>query len=279
MQNIVVGVDGSAVGRDALRWAVGVAVKSDAQIHAVNCFHDPYSEVTPENHDRLLAERESELAGRWTAIAHDAGVTLTTEVRPGDPRDVFARVTAADDVDLLVLGRTGAGGGPGFLHVGSVVEHVAHHLSVPLAVISPGASETIDRVVVGVDGSDASFAAVEWTADFAASVDASVIAVNVAEPFLEWTPADSPDNWRRDAERRINEWTAPLTDAGVTARAVAHRDLYPADGLLGVSATRHGDLLVVGTRGVGGFSGLRTGGVAIKILHRANLPLVLVPAE
>ncbi len=277
MRHIVVGVDGSVVGRDALRWAVGVAVRADAEVHAVNCFHDPYSEVTPENHDRLLAERERELAGSWTASAREVTSALTTEVRPGDPREVLARISATDDVDLLVLGRTGAGGGPGFLHLGSVVEHVAHHLSVPLAVISPGTPAEIERIVIGVDGSAASAAAVAWTADLASSLGASVIAVNVAEPFLEWTPADSPDNWRRDTERHIAEWTTPLTDAGIAVRAIAHRDLYPADGLLGVSATRHGDLLVVGTRGVGGFIGLRTGGVALKILHRANLPLVLVP--
>ena len=45
----------------------------------------------------------------------------------------------------------------------------------------------------------------------------------------------------------------------------------------GSSVSIHGDLLVVGARGLGGFSGLRIGGTAMGLLHRAELPLVVVP--
>jgi nucleotide-binding universal stress UspA family protein len=279
MKCLAVGVDGSGVGQNALRWATDLAVRIGAQVHAINCFHDPYSEVTPENHDRLLAERERELSDEWTTIARDAGLTVTTEVRQGDPRQVLGHMTDQDHADLLVLGRAGAGGGPGFLHLGSVVEHVAHHLSIPLAVIPPAASRVVERIAVGVDGSAGSRAAVLWTADLASALGATVVAVNVEEPYVEWTMPESPRNWRRDTEHRIAKWTAPLEAADVPVRSIAHRNLRPAYGLLEAATACHSDLLVIGERGLGGFTGMRIGGVALRVLHRADLPLAIIPGE
>lgn len=279
MRHVAVGVDGSSVAGNALLWAADVATKLDAELVAANCFGHPYAEVNPDDHERLLAEREHTLSEDWTAPASRIGAEVNAVVTEGDPRDALLSVAEVEAADLLVLGRTGAGGGPGFLHLGSVVEHAAHHASIPLAVIPPGWSEAGDRIVVGVDGSKESLAAVSWVAEIAPALDATVVAVHVAEPYLEWTPANSPDNWRRDVERHIERWTASLSESGVTVLPVAQRDLHPADGLLGVATARHGDMLVIGTRGVGGFAGLRAGGVALKVLHRASVPLVLVPGE
>ena len=279
MKHITVGVDGSGVARDALMWASSVAITLDAEVVAAHCFRHPYAEVNPEDHERLLAERQHTLSGDWTAPASHIGAKVRAVVTEGDPRDALLSIAEVETSDLLVLGRTGAGGGPGFLHLGSVVEHAAHHTSIPLAVIPPGSSEAGDRIVVGVDGSKESLAAVSWVTEIATALDATVIAVNVAESHLGRTPASSPDNWQRDVERNIEQWTAPLSGAGVTVLSVAQRDLHPADGLLGVATARHGDMLVIGTRGVGGFAGLRAGGVALKVLHHASLPLILVPGK
>ena len=139
------------------------------------------------------------------------------------------------------------------------------------------ASGPIERIVLGVDGSAHSIAAVDWCADLAMATKATVVAMTVWEPYPEWTPASSRDNWRRDIERQLAKWVAPISEAGLTVEYVVQRDLHPGDGLLGVASARSGDVLVVGTRGAGGFSGLRVGGVAMKVLHRASLPVVLVP--
>ena len=279
MEDIAVGVDGSAQAATALGWAGRIAARTSAQILAINAYKPPYAELSPEDHSRRLAERELELTDRWVLPAREAGATVRTVVRGGDARGTVMSVAEAQAVDLLVLGRTGAGGGPGFLHLGSVVEHAAHHTSLPLAVIPAACPSTLERIVVGVDGSSGSIAAVSWVADIAPVFGASVVAVHVHEPYMEWTPSTSPKNWRRDVEGHIEEWTEPLTEAGVPVIAVAQRDVHPADGLLGVTAARHADLLVLGTRGLGGHVGLRAGGVALKVLHRAGIPLVLVPAK
>ncbi|MGB5759886.1 MAG: universal stress protein [Acidimicrobiales bacterium] len=277
MQRFVVGVDESAAAAAALRWAGGLAATAGAEIVAVNAFPNPWAEMRPEDQERLIDDRQQLLAGEWTRPATDAAASVRTTLRQGDPRDVLLTVAEAEEADLVVLGRTGGGGGPGFLHLGSVVEHAAHHLGRPLAVIPSTASGPIERIILGVDGSADSLVAVNWCAELARVTEATVVAVSVWEPYIEWTPSSSAANWRRDLELRIAEWVTPISEAGVTVEYVAQRDLHPCDGLLGVASARAGDVLVLGARGAGGFLGLRVGGVAMKVLHRASMPVVLVP--
>lgn len=161
MQRVVVGVDGSAAAEVALRWSGRLAAASAAELVVVHAFRNPHAEVSPEQHELLLAERASLVADRWVRVAVEAGGSVRTVVEAGDPRTVVLAVAEAEDADLVVLGRTGRGGGPGFLHLGSVVEHAVHHTGWPLTVIPSEVFGPIRRIVIGVDGSLASSAAVD----------------------------------------------------------------------------------------------------------------------
>jgi nucleotide-binding universal stress UspA family protein len=70
-----------------------------------------------------------------------------------------------------------------------------------------------------------------------------------------------------------------LREAGIDVATIASEDRHPADGLLAVASANKADVIVLGTRGAGGFDGLRLGGFALRVLHRARLPLVLVPPK
>lgn len=276
MKRILVGMDGSQAAADALEWSVGMGAAVGADVFALHAFAPPYAEVAPDERDRLAAERETQLTA-W-ANAVPGADSVKTVLRSGDPRDVLFAEVEDLGADLVVLGRSGAGGAPGLLHVGSVVEYVAHHNTTPLAVVPEGFRHPPERVVIGIDGSTGSQAAVGWVASLA-PLEPRVAMVQVAEPYVEWTAADSPKNWRRDVEHELEKWAEPLTEAGLRVVPIAQRDIQPVDGLLGAATARHADLLVVGARGVGGFTGLRAGGVALKVLHRAGLPVVLVPRD
>jgi len=276
MKQMLLGLDGSRAGRAAARWSAGLAVATGSKLTVVHAFEPPYSEVRVGDLHEMLDARHTEVDG-WVRPLADLGATIRTEVVEGDPRCVIPDLAEREGADLIVLGRSGRGGTPGFLHLGSVVEMLAHDAQRSLAVIPAETPPDIGRIVVGVDGSVASAAAVAWVAELAPVVDADVIAVTVEEPIAEWTPAWSDHNWRRGAIRDLESWTKPIADTGVDLELVAVENLFPADGLLGVATGRDVDLLVVGTRGAGGFAGLRFGGVAMKVVHRASMPLVLVP--
>lgn len=133
-------------------------------------------------------------------------------------------------------------------------------------------------VLVGVDGSDGSRAAVHWVKEMRGDAELDIVAVSVEQPFLEWSRPDSPDNWRRGAEKRILEdYASELVEAGVPVRALAVRGSNAAESLMEAAEGERADLVVIGTRGLGGFIGLRVGGVTLKALHRADRPIVLVP--
>lgn len=279
MERVAVGIDGSRGARDALLWTTRLAGSLGTKMCVVNCFTNPYAEVSHDDHQRLLTERKQTLDERWAAPAREAGVSLTTVVANGDPRHALLSTIEAEGAEMLVLGRTGSEGGLGFAHVGSVVEHVVHHANIPVAVIPSGWSGPVERIVIGLDGSAESLQALSLVGEIAPALDAEVIAVQIEEPYPGWTHRSRSKNWHNDVEHQIETWTAPLRDAGVSVLAVPQRDLHPAAGLLGVTSARHGDLLIVGTRGFGGIAGLYTGHVARKVLHHATMPLLLVPSK
>ncbi|MCP4223916.1 MAG: universal stress protein, partial [Actinomycetia bacterium] len=102
--------------------------------------------------DRLLDERRFAVEPGWIEPAVELGARVRSIVGQGDARQVLLSTAEAENANLVVVGRTGAGGGPGFLHLGSAVEYVSHHMSIPLAVVPGDSSRGIGRIVVGVDG-------------------------------------------------------------------------------------------------------------------------------
>jgi nucleotide-binding universal stress UspA family protein len=144
-------------------------------------------------------------------------------------------------------------------------------------------------IVVGVDGSDPSRKAVHWALSEAAMRGGKLVAVH-AWSYYPSLPSDSLDpmlmtpdfneTLGRDADRFVQHEVERLrTDAGaehveIEARAVEG----PAASVL-VEVAKDADLLVLGTRGHGGFSGLLLGSVSQQVSHHAPCPLVLVPHE
>jgi nucleotide-binding universal stress UspA family protein len=141
-------------------------------------------------------------------------------------------------------------------------------------------------IVVGVDGSDDAHRALDWAMKEAAAhqVPLTVLAVHdvAASP---WTgspiilPADEPllEQTRRAAEELVTKATTQLGQPqppSVTVRVasgLAAREL--------IEASRDADLLVVGSRGVGGFARLVMGSVSSQVTHYAHCPVVVVPHE
>jgi nucleotide-binding universal stress UspA family protein len=139
------------------------------------------------------------------------------------------------------------------------------------------------RIVVGVDGSAGSLAALRWAVDEAARRGDGVEAVHAwHEPYLVAAggyalPVMAVDDLRATAEGTlegaVRDATAEHPDVPVERLVVEGR---AATVLLDVATGA--DLLVVGSRGHGGFAGLLLGSVSQQCAHHAPCPLVIVPA-
>jgi nucleotide-binding universal stress UspA family protein len=288
VRRIVVGVDGSEHAREALRWA-----HREAQIHgdeltallAWGLFDQLHAHGEPSfDPDYGPTDARAALA----AVVED---TLGTEATPGVRKvavsDLPARalLEAARDADLLVLGPRGRGA-LRELVLGSVSQACLHHARCPVAVVRPSGSahpspRANQRIVAGIDGSEASARALRWALHEARGRGATVEALHAwhlphSASFARATfdPRAFEDSARHLLDRLVDGAAAEAPDVPVERALVS---ASAADALLRAAETA--DLVVTGRRGVGGFRGLLLGSVSHQVAYHAPCPVVVVPAE
>ncbi len=281
MQPVIVGVDGSALALHAVRWAAHEAVLRKAPLHIVHVAipSSPGSPSLPVSlADTLVA------AGRqWLTDAADLAratapdLDVTTDLIRGYPQQVLVDESAS--AELVVLGARGQGGFADLL-MGSIAGAVATHGRCPVAVIREEAPES-GPVVVGVDGSPASEAAIAFAYDEAARRGASLVAVHTwsdtiaAATFsmvpyaVDWAEVQTEE--QQILAERLAGWQEKYPD--VEVRRVITRD-HPAHSL--IQEAQDAQLLVVGSRGRGTVTGMLLGSTSQAALHHAPCPLVIV---
>lgn len=136
---------------------------------------------------------------------------------------------------------------------------------------------SVRRIVVGVDGSSGSRAALEWARDEAVQWDAQVVAVQAWEFTPLIVATDAPidlQELRRATEESLDNMVREVF--GDEADRVEQRvvEELPAQAVLDAAADC--DLVVVGSRGLGGVRSLLLGSVSQKVLHHAHCPVVVV---
>jgi nucleotide-binding universal stress UspA family protein len=199
-----------------------------------------------------------------------------------------ALLEASAGAALLVVGARGLGGFRSLL-LGSVSDQAQHHATCPVAVVhaaagagGPGDAGGEDGpVVVGVDGSAASAAALRWAVEEARRRDARLVALHAWHhaPFDGGTghdPATGAEVGAARAGRLLDAALAAEDTEGVDVRCVVTRS-GAAAALLDAAADAA--VLVVGARGAGGFAGLRLGSVGQHTARHARCPTVVVPAR
>ncbi len=288
---IVVGVDGSEGARRALGWAVAEAAARKAVLQPVMAWQSPYDygemRYVPVDENRL-AEGAGKRLEQALAEA-GAGDRIDPLVVRGDPAQVLCE--RSDGADLLVVGSRGHGGFAGLL-LGSVSAKCAHHSRCPLVIVrdgKPGQERNrIRRILAGADGSEGARLALAWAVDEAAVHGASVVAVDVwrgpygGDMMLEFE--FDMQHFREDsrvllerAQERLAAHVAEAArrDPGVEVVPLVVQGDTPARILCERSADA--DLLVVGSRGHGGFARLLLGSVGTACAHHSKCPVAIIP--
>jgi NADH:ubiquinone oxidoreductase subunit F (NADH-binding) len=276
-RTILVGVDGSLAAAAALKWAGRLGALVEAKIVVANVFEPDQAEVSPDDYEKLLAESEQQLGAEWVAPLGGIDVEHRCLQLIGTA-DQLLVAAETEGADLLVVGSRGSGRHAG-LHVGSLAHHLAHHTRGPLAIVPlAGAATNIERVIVGVDGSPGSAAAVSWCADITVAAGAELTAVCAFDPHPRWGLRHSDDSLRATAEQAISaKWTAPLRAVGAVVRSRIIEGKHPLAALESAAMEEGAGLFVVGTRGFSEVAGLRVGRLPLQLVHHTHLPVVLVP--
>lgn len=295
---IVVGIDGSKQSNCALIWAARQAKLRKVPLHLVTAYTVPifaasgldggYATV---DDDVIRQGAEAVLRESAATVAH-LDIEMDARVENGDAAGVLLELS--ETAELLVFGSRGRGGFIGRL-LGSVSSALPAHakcptVTVPLscaprleADLETGTGKSgvaIEKVVtVGVDGSDQARYAVLVAAEQAQRAGCTLRIICAVQPYtgsLAWLPApvdrealfaeiqlqlDAGEKWLRNHFPKL-----PIEVKLLEGSAVEEL----------VKATETTELVVMGTRGRGGFAGMMLGSTTDGVRHHAKGPIMVV---
>ena len=287
---VVVGFDGSPPSVAALRWSASEAARLQAPLTVVYAANvpvlAPWHRSPGEPSTSHVAEISARLAQRGADLARREHPDLVVRSRGVLGGAAGELIDASQSAGLLVVGRRPRGALQAAV-LGSVSFSVIMHARCPVVVVQetagrrPGAQWP---VVVGVDGSRASHGALAFAAEVAASTGAPLEVVACWSPVGSeaWAeelgkPADAllTDGEERRAREVMGESVSAARRAHPTAEVTGRLAEGRPDDVL-VASSEEAGLVVVGSRGHGGFAGMMLGSVSHSVLRGASCPVAVV---
>lgn len=289
IESISVGIDASSASRDALSWAGGLARDAGARVRAIRTWQMPLVGSLPAalgslpTEDFLITQSEKELE----RIISEADLSQDVEciVRSGSAGPVL--VAESEGSDLLVVGRTGRGRRHGIARLaevvlGSTARYCVHHATCPVVAVPKGSAWGDNpKVVVGIDGSESSVAALEWAVkNLPESVD--LHAVWALPYWSDGLVALDTELYQHAQQASMHELTSCVNAAvngnatwraRITSRIEAgtpRRVLTDSDAGM--------QLVVVGDRGRTSVAARVLGSVTDHVVRHAPCPVIVVPS-
>lgn len=287
--DVVVGYDGSPAAAAAVTWAACEAELLGCRLRLITAFSysafaaGPYAVALVEDFEaeaRAIGEEGQRLAAK---TLDPADITL----QPVVGSTASALVEATKDARLVVVGTRGRGGAASAL-LGSVSFAVTAHAHCT-AVVVPEPAKTHPAhgpVVVGVDDSSSSMVAVHHASDYAARHDRPLLVLAAWQrpmtPGLQEASWGHPGpGWSDAAQKEAQEHAARAARSARQRHPQLSVEVSVVEGPAGPAlslASRTADLVVVGTRGLGGFERLLLGSVSRAALHATTCPVAVVRA-
>lgn len=289
---VVIGFDGSESAQRALSFAIAEARTRKAELRIVTGYvlQTPdvgFGTALPWDQNLVDAIREeaeqqvTDVAAATQAANPDLTVTGTSQPGPG----AAVVLEEAQDATLIVVGSHGNEGFFGLL-LGGVPRQIATHSRQPTIVVRPREADATGHVLVGIDGSPDSVRALGFAFDHASRHNLALTVVHTWEvpPIGAITGVPSPepptllqniaDNELRASSEELAGYSERYPDVPVDISVVQGSPVKVL-----AEKSSDADLLVVGSRGRGGFLGLLLGSVSHGVLHHAHCPVAVVRGE
>lgn len=296
---IVVGVDGSEHAECALKWGIDEALASGKPLELLTAYSVPVFAAAGLDGGFATIDDEELSRGAQAVLreasdeANAAGLSTVEHLGSGDATG--ALVAASETADLIVVGSRGRGGFIGRL-LGSVSSALPGHAKCPVVVVPASCAErfsdSLDNpepetpaadiepvVCVGVDGSDQARFATLVAAEYASRHHLTLRVLCAIPPYTvaaTWAPsAIDRDAVTAEVATQLQAGKAWLEhhfpNCQVETSVV---DGNPIEKL--IDATKRSRLVVIGTRGHGGFAGMLLGSTSDGVLHHTKGPLMVV---
>lgn len=277
-RELVVGIDPAQDWHLPLAWAADEAHRRGLELRlvvAVPPQHDTqHCDDGPRRMSMLQSGSKALDAGADWARARHPQLQPVTDLLDGLPASVIARLS--EQARMIVLGSRHLNRTTEYFSAGSLVVPVTAQARCPVVVV--GDAEHVTQqptyLVVGIDGSESSKAALGLAFEEADFRGAALRAVSV------WQP---PVITLHDAKAAVQAQRRMLSET-TAGWSLKHPDVHlahevptghPVEEL--ARASEHALAVVVGRRGRGGYTGMRLGSVVHGLLHRAHCPVITVP--
>ncbi|MEV5834882.1 universal stress protein [Nocardia sp. NPDC052112] len=287
---VVVGTDGSGTGELAVRWAAETAAHRGRRLRIVHAIDTAasrsllgsYDVMAPGVAEKVRARGERILASA-VRLAHEvaADLEVATELSEANPAKLL--IALSESAHLVAIGATS---GVGTLaHIGSTLLAVASHGYGCIVVVRDAGTGKRIRdtgpVVVGVDGSPVGEAAIVAAFAEAGERNAELVAIHAwsdlsegefaGEQYLEIPIVDLEVAEHALLAERLAGWQEKFPNVTLTRKVFAtgpRRHLF--------DWSKSAQLIVVGSRGRGGFRGLLLGSTSNWLVQRAQCPVMVV---
>jgi nucleotide-binding universal stress UspA family protein len=289
-RGIVVAFDGTPGSEIALDWAAAAARRQARPLTVLYCVDMAavplYPAYSPDDLPREIREGAQATLDRGVERARNFARPPEVDGAIVVGTTAAEVVLASKDAELVVIGSRGRGRfAAGIL--GSVSYAVAAHAFCPVVVVRGETvvhPDTGHPVVVGVDDSDASHRAVSRAAEMAAAAAAPLRIVHVGRlrspegwAYVEDTAAGTPHSHAvRERAQAILTRARDRVLATHPEVEVETEVLFGEPGHVLAPYGARACLLVVGSRGRGGFAGLMLGSVSHTVIHEATCPVMVV---
>ena len=284
LRTIFVPLDGSPLAEHALPFATRLAEVTSARL--VLCRIVPVRIIEPPADDLALAHEARTymegVAGPLTA----AGRRVETITQWGDPAACIVDEVQSQQADIVVMATHGRSG-PGRWVYGSVADAVLRAAPVPVVLVPPAVKQLwpsghLDRIVVPLDGSSLSEAALGPAQELARKLDSEIVLVSIV-PFPPYSVYDNgaamsvfePEAELAESERYLKDFASRAISEGIQVRTYTELQ-QPVVAIANVADQEQAGLIVMATHGRSGLARLVLGSVATGTLQRTRVPLMLV---
>jgi nucleotide-binding universal stress UspA family protein len=285
---VAVGLEESEASRAAVEYAAEVANRRRLPLRLVLAFELPQSTMRlsftawEEDAERVMLDASQRFLDQTAEALRGAypDVAVSSHLHAGSAAETL--IEESKHADLLVVGSRGTGGFADLV-IGSTALRAASHALCPVVVVPAARVDGPSRhgVVVGVDGSEFSEAAIEFAFQMASQTDQKLTAlhawhdpaptgIGIMMPLV-YDPALVQKEEELVLAQSMAGWSEKYPDVQVEYRVVPG---HPVHALAIGAATA--TLLVVGSRGRGSLRSLLLGSVSHGVLHHAQGPVAVV---
>jgi nucleotide-binding universal stress UspA family protein len=307
-RSILVPLDGSSFGEQALPLALSIARRAGASIEVAHVhetlapiFSRPLPGLEGAWDNEIRANRSAYLGGVVKRLMSQPKVRIVPAFLEGAVVDAILARVASQKIDLIVMTTHGHGAVARFW-LGSVADELVRHSPVPILLVRPQEAKAASAVqkepilrkfLISLDGSPLSESILEKAVPLARFMEAELFLIRVIQPIVignigipePTSVAMAPsvmeklETWHQERQQEatvyLEKVAATLRSSSLTVRTKVVSHEQPAMAILDEARTQGADLIAIETHGRSGLSRFFLGSIADKVIRGSSIPVLI----